>query len=72
MPRTPPVNRKCSICHRPISRATECDGCKAERRRLRDIRRGNSSERDPVERESRALRVDLYAAVVVLGGRLFE
>ena len=66
--------RRCVVesCDNQVSTGVECDRCKAEKRRLDELHdwfRRNDPEADD---DGRELRVMLYAAVVGIGGGLFE
>jgi len=60
---------------RVLAKGRMCDRCKAERRRLRVVRRTDGSEERAPEAFAVAIlnpRIERYAAIVASGGTLFE
>lgn len=64
---------RCSECRAaPAAGGVMCDLCRAAVLRLRALHAEFAAARPAADRHGHRLRVELYAAVVALGGRLFE
>lgn len=61
----------CVDCHRASTKSI-CERCKAERRRLHAIHLLFGRAACPADAAAKELRVELYAAAVARGGRLFD
>lgn len=61
----------CADCRQPCSKWL-CDECHKHRQRLNALHANVDRPLCQADKEARALRVEMYAAIVRRGGKLFE